>query len=359
MSYHRAPALLLLLALVGCGQPAADDAVDTAATETEAEETAPRLPVETQAVQRDSISAFYRTTATLEAPEEAQVVSRVSGIIESLEVEEGQSVSAGQVLARIDSRRYRLALDKAQAELDVIDQELERLNAIANQQLVSQETLAKLKYRRQAALAERDIAALQLEYSAVVSPIDGVVAKRFVKRGKMAAEYDSLFHIVQQDTLHGILHLPERELARVHPGQEAQLTIAGLAQVQPAKVLRIAPVVDADTGTFKITLEVANPRGLLKAGMFSRARLRFDTHDNTLVVPRMALLRQDQGHAVFVVAEGQAQSRTVTLGYEDGESVEILTGLAVGEQVVVRGQHQLKDEAQVEVIDTLQLAAQR
>ncbi|MBY5922242.1 efflux RND transporter periplasmic adaptor subunit [Ferrimonas balearica] len=358
MSHYIAPALVLLLALTGCSQ-SAPQSPESAATETKEEETTPRVPVETQQVSVDNVSAYYRTTALLEAPEEAQVVARVSGIIESLHVEEGQLVKAGEPLATIDPKRYRLALNKAQAELDVIDQELERLHAIANQQLVSQETLAKLEYRRQAALADRDIAALQLTYSKVSSPIDGVVAKRYVKRGKMAAEHEALFHIVQQETLHGILHLPERELSRIRIGQEAELTVEGLSEPQLAQVLRIAPVVDPETGTFKITLTLDNRAGTLKAGMLSRARVRFDTHHNTLVVPRMALVRQDLGQAVFVIHEGQAQSRMVEVGYEDGERVEILKGLEAGEQVVIRGQHQLKDEAQVEVIPSLQLAAQR
>ncbi|MBY6226448.1 efflux RND transporter periplasmic adaptor subunit [Ferrimonas balearica] len=362
MSHKFAPALALLVLLSGCSQPAAEDTETTATDAVETAETAeaaPKVPVEIQPVAVDSISAYYRTTALLEAPEEAQVVARVSGLVESLHVEEGQRVEAGQKLATIDPRRYRLALNKAQAELDVIDQELERLNAIANQQLVSQETLAKLVYRRQAALADRDIAALQLEYSTVASPIAGVVAKRFVKRGKMASEMDALFHIVQQDTLHGILHLPERELSKVRTGQSAELTVDGLDTPQRAQVLRIAPVVDPDTGTFKITLSIDNQQGELKAGMLSRARLRFDTHHDTLVVPRMALLRQDLGHSVFVIEEGQARSQAVQVGFQDGERVEILQGLQAGQQVVVRGQHQLKDDAEVEVIPSLQLAAQR
>lgn len=346
----RSFAALLLLTLAACSQ-APDQAGD-------AEEVV-KIPVETRTVGLDSVSAYYRTTAILEAPEEAEVVARVSGIVEQLLVEEGHKVKAGQLLARIDPKRYQLALNKAQAELDVIDQELNRLKAIANKQLVSQETLSKLSYRRQAALAEREIAALELEYSAVSSPIDGVVAKRIIKRGKMAGEYEPLFHIVQQDTLHGIIHLPERELDRVRTGQQAELELSGRSEPVIAQVLRIAPVVDADTGTFKITLEMENRDGILKAGMFSRARLRFDTHHNALVVPRIALVRQDLGHSVFVVQDGQAHARTIELGYEDGEQVEILGGLDAGDQVVIRGQHQLKDDAMVEVIPPLELAEAR
>ncbi|GAA4901325.1 efflux RND transporter periplasmic adaptor subunit [Ferrimonas pelagia] len=355
MELKRLAPWACLLVLTACGQPPA--AQDT--PQTEDEPAVASIPVETQPVMQDSVSEYYHTTAVLEAPEAAEVVSRVTGIIGAIEVEEGDQVKAGQRLASIDARRYQLNLAKAQAELDVIEQELHRLNAIANKQLVSQETLAKLKYRREAALAERDLAQLQVHYSKITAPIDGIIAKRLVKNGNMATEYTPLFQVVQQHPLHGILHLPEQELSKVHPGQHAQLQLSGVDETIQAKILRIAPTVDPDTGTVKITLLVDNSAHRLKAGMFSRTRLRFDTHDNTLVLPRIAVIRQDLGHSVFVIHDGKASSRSVELGYSDGDRVEILSGLALGEQVVVRGHHQLRDDATVEVIESLQLAAKR
>ncbi|SHI14504.1 efflux RND transporter periplasmic adaptor subunit [Ferrimonas marina] len=352
MDIARLLPLVLLLGLSGCNGQASSEAPDQA-------DVPVGIPVETQPVGQDSVSDYYHTTATLEAPEEAQVVSRIGGIIETIAVEEGDQVKAGQLLATIDAQRYRLNLSKAQAELDVIEQELQRLKQIANAQLVSQEQMAKLEYQQQAALAERDMAQLQLAYSRVVSPIDGVIATRMVKIGNMAQEHTPLFHVVQQHPLHGILHLPEQELSRVQLGQHAQLEVGGALGQVPATVLRIAPTVDPNTGTFKITLLVANPDRDLKAGMFSRARLRFDTHDNALVLPRIALIRQDLGHSVFVVSEGKAQSRNVELGFSDGDRVEILSGLNPGEEVVIRGHHQLRDDTPVEVIDALQLAAKQ
>ncbi|WP_417347731.1 efflux RND transporter periplasmic adaptor subunit [Ferrimonas sp.] len=348
-------ALSLVWILSACGQaPAADDT--SKETDAAKEEQVVTLPVETQPVVQDTVASYYSSTAILEAPEEAMVVSRVPGVITQVNVEEGDKVTQGQVLASIDSERYRYNLDKAQAELDVIDQELNRLKKIANQQLVSEEAMAKLEFRRLSAIADRDLAALQLKESRAEAPFDGVVAKRLVKRGNMAEQYKELFYIVRQDELHGIIHLPEQELAQVRKGQMAELILSGDERKHQAKVLRISPIVDADTGTFKVTLTVPNGQGNLKAGMFARARLKYDAHEGTLVISKNALLRQDQGHAVFVVEEGKAKRRAVELGYEDEGRVEITQGLALNDQVVVRGQHQLKDDASVEVIAPLQLA---
>ncbi|GAA5189074.1 efflux RND transporter periplasmic adaptor subunit [Ferrimonas gelatinilytica] len=351
MDLHRGLIITLLITpLLACGQQsnAADEA-----------KAAPLVPVETGAVSRESVSHYYRTTALLEAPEEAKVVARIDGIIETLAVEEGDRVQAGQLLATLDPRHHRLHLNKAQAELDVIDQELNRLAAIANRQLVSEETIAKLQYRREAALAQRDLAQLQWQYSQITAPIDGVIAKRHAKVGNMAKVQEVLFEVVQQHPLHAVVHLPEQELGRVRLQQEARLSLQGVDGPVPAQVLRIAPTVDPDTGTAKITLLVNNEARHLKAGMFSNVQLRFDTHENALVLPRIALIRQDLGHAVFVIKEGMAERREVTLGYSEGEQVEVVAGLTEGDQVVVRGHHQLHDGTEVTVIDPLQLAAGR
>ncbi|USD38783.1 MULTISPECIES: efflux RND transporter periplasmic adaptor subunit [Ferrimonas] len=352
-------ALSLILTLTACGQaPANDTGADTTETAqtSETDQNIVTLPVETRDVVTGTVASYYSSTAILEAPEEAMVVSRVPGIITHIAVEEGDKVVAGQLLASIESERYRYNLNKAQAELDVIDQELNRLKKIANKQLVSEETMAKLEFRRLSAIADRDLAALQLKESRAVAPFDGVVAKRLVKRGNMAEQYKELFYVVRQDELHGILYLPEQELSQVRKGQLAQLILGANDQRFEAQVERISPIVDSDTGTFKVTLTVPNDKGQLKAGMFAKAKLKYDSHDNALVIPRTALLRQDQGHAVYVVEEGKAHRRQVELGFEDEGRIEILSGLSLQDKVVVRGQHQLKEDAHVEVIEPLQLA---
>lgn len=350
---HRALlALPLLLALSACNQAPAEP---EATTETEEETQVVSLPVEVTPVNVDSIGSYYATTAILEAPEEAMVVNRVSGIITAIAVEEGDQVKAGQLLAQIDPKRYEYNLKKAQAELNVIDQELERMKQIANKQLVSEETMARLEYRRLSALADLELAQLELNYSRITAPFDGVIANRMVKRGNMAELYSTLFHLVHQSELHGILHLPERELEQIQKGQLAELELSDHTNAY-GTVTRISPVVDAATGTFKVTLTIDNQQDKLKAGMLAKAKLKYASHDHALVIPRHALLRQDRGHAVFVIQEGKAQRREVSLGFEDNGLIEILDGLGAGEQVVTRGQHQLKQDAVVEVIDSLQLA---
>ena len=316
------------------------------------------IPVETTAVARGDITSFYSTTATLEAPEEAKVVTRIAGLIEVLAVEEGMKVKKGDLLAVIDADRQQYSLDAKNAEVAIIEQELNRLKKISDKNFVSAEQMAKLEYNLQAAKAQRDLAALQVEESRVLSPIDGTIAVRYVKQGNMAKEFDPLFHIVNQEELHGIVHLPEKQLQSLKHGQSADIfTSRDPNRAYPANVLRISPVVDAASGTFKVTLSVPNSSHELKAGMFTRVELKYDTHTDVITVPYQAVINQDNRQALYVIDNGNAQRREVQLGYRNGEMVEIRSGLEGGEQLVVRGQQNLKDQSLVEIVNPQGMAA--
>ncbi|MCE9687783.1 efflux RND transporter periplasmic adaptor subunit [Shewanella sp. AS16] len=316
------------------------------------------VPIETTVVSQGNVSSFYSTTATLEAPQEAKVVSRIAGLIQSIAVEEGDRVRKGQVLAVIDAKRQKYDLDRSEAEVKIIEQELNRLKKMSNKEFISADAMSKLEYNLQAAIAKRDLAALQVQESHVTSPIDGVIAKRYVKTGNMAQEFEELFYVVNQDELHGIVHLPEQQLQSLRLGQDAQVyTGKQHGQAIAAKVLRISPIVDAQSGTFKVTLAVPNQDSSLKAGMFTRVELRYDTHKNVITVPYNALINQDNKLALYVINGTNASRREVQLGYREGDTVEIVSGVEPGEQIVIRGHQNLKDQSLVEVITPLDLAS--
>ncbi|MCK7633326.1 MULTISPECIES: efflux RND transporter periplasmic adaptor subunit [unclassified Shewanella] len=339
--------LLMMSMLAACGEEQVTKKEDKYA-----------IPVETTTVMQGDVSSFYSTTATLEAPQEANVVSRISGLIESITVEEGDRVRKGQVLAVIDAKRQQYDLDRSEAEVKIIEQELNRLNKMSNKEFISADSLAKLEYNLQAAIAKKDLAELQVKESRVISPIDGVIAKRYVKAGNMAKEFGDLFYIVNQDELHGIVHLPEQQLTSLKLGQEAQIFSNQQSnQTIDAKVLRISPIVDPQSGTFKVTLAVPNENARLKAGMFTRVELKYDTHENVITVPYSALINQDNKQALYVIEGTNANRREVTIGYREGDAVEIVSGIKPGEQIVTRGHQNLKDQSLVEVITPLDLAS--
>ncbi|TPH15106.1 efflux RND transporter periplasmic adaptor subunit [Litorilituus lipolyticus] len=330
--------------LSACSEPKAKE------DETVKEEFA--IPVMVANIERNDISSNFHTTATLESRNEADIITRVTGIIEELTIEEGDFVEKGQVLARIDPRRYELALAKADAELAGINQELQRLSLMAEKQLVSAQASDKLKYQHQGAVAARELAALDLKDSQIVAPISGYISKRFVKAGHFTQGYQKLFHIVDQSSLQAVVYLPEHQLSHVKLQQRALLSFSARQGKQfMAEVRSISPVIDSRSGTFKVILSLDNSSLELKPGMFAQIALTFDTHENTLTIPSDAIITLDNQSKVYLVKDNKAVEVVIEKGFVQEQITEISGELQEGDIVVVNGQHNLKADALVEVLN--------
>ncbi len=341
------PILLTVSLLSSCGEAGALE-------EDNQDEIVISVPVEVAPLSIGNISSTYSTTAVLEPKEEAFVVPRASGIIEHIYVEEGDYVEKGQILAQIEPRRYHLNLDRAKADLVGVEKELAKINKVYNKKLVSDDTYDKLTAQYESAKATRSLAELDLKEATITAPISGYIAERNAKVGNLSESFqrERMFHIVQQKELYGIVYLPEKELSKVHEEQQSSLDLTAFEGDDIiAFVERISPVIDPKTGTFKITLRVPNPDNLLKSGMFSQVKLNYDTKQNVVLLPRKALLVIDDSINVFIVKDGIASKQAVKVGYQEGEVVEILSGLLGTEKVVVTGHQNLRDQAPVEIVN--------
>ncbi|GGZ68581.1 efflux RND transporter periplasmic adaptor subunit [Paraglaciecola chathamensis] len=333
--------------LAGCG------GADATSKESN-EELVISVPVEAGALHIGDISSNYTTTAVLEAKEEAYVVARASGIIEHIYVEEGDYVKKGQVLAQLEPERYRLNLARAKADLVGIEKELAKIDKVYNKKLVSDDTYDKISAQYASTKATLSLAELDLKEATIVAPISGYIATRNAKVGNLTESFQraQMFHIVEQNQLYGVVYLPEKELSRVHKDQAATLTLSALQDSKvDAFVERISPVIDPATGTFKVTLRVPNDEHLLKVGMFAHVDLNYDTHQQAALMPRKAMLSIDNKINVFVVTDGIAHKQEIRIGYQEGDYVEILSGLSGDEHVVITGHQNLKDQAPVEIVN--------
>ncbi|KFN52343.1 hypothetical protein N790_00810 [Arenimonas malthae CC-JY-1] len=356
-------ALAISLALAGCGgaEPAAEGDADAAKAEETAqaegkdgkpaEKKSEAVPVEVAAVARRAISASYSGTANLEAPSEAQVVAKTSGVLLQLLAEEGDQVKAGQVLARIDPDRPRLEMERARATMRKLENNYRRSQELLASKLVSAEASDQIRYDLEAARAAYEMAALELSYTNIVAPIDGVIASRSVKPGNLIQLNSSLFRIVDDSRLEAVLNVPERDLATMQEGLAVRMT----ADAMPGKVFegvidRVSPVVDGGSGTFRVVTAFPGGEGL-RPGMFGRIEVVYDQRADALTVPRIALLEGEGETAVYVVREGKAVRTPVETGHLSGELAEIRKGLSEGEQVVTAGKITLRDGAAVDVLN--------
>ena len=328
----------LLFLLVGCQQ---DDG-----QEASAEEEAPPIPVETSKPARGDIYAIYTGTAPIEALAEATVIGKVGGEVREILAEEGDTVIRGQVLARLDGDRLRLELGESEARLRKLQRDYDRNVDLSSTGLVSTGDFEKIKFELEALQASFNLAKLELDYTQIRAPIDGVVSERFVKLGRTISANEPVFQITSFDPLVAYLHIPEREYRNIKAGQAISITIDAL-QGPPttASVTRVSPIVDPVTGTFKITIELYDEQKRIKPGMFGRISVVYDQHLNVLQVPRSAIVEETGQSNVFVVEDD------VETGYGDAGMIEIISGLNDDDVIVTVGQVGLKHDARVVIIN--------
>lgn len=314
---------------------------------------APAIPVETIHPVRGDIDALYSGTAPIEAFRDARVIAKVGGEVREILVEEGDTVKRGQVLARLDGDRLRLEKDQAEANLRKLQRDYQRNVDLKDKGLVSTGDFEKIQYEMEALQATYDLAKLELDYTEIRAPIDGVVSERFIKLGNTIDVNAATFQVTSLEPLVSYLHIPEREFRRIDPGQAAEITIDALQGLSfTATVARVSPVVDPETGTFKITIEVSDESRRLKPGMFGRISIVYDSHQNALQIPRSAVIEEAGETAVFVVRDELAEKRVVRTGYAEAGRVEILDGLDDDDAVVTVGQANLKNGSRITVVST-------
>ncbi|MBB3921105.1 MULTISPECIES: efflux RND transporter periplasmic adaptor subunit [Xanthomonas] len=341
-----AAALLITTSLLlgGC------KAGDGEATAAEEKKTVDAVPVEIAKAARRAVAASYTGTAALEPRAEAQVVAKTSGVALAVMVEEGQKVSAGQALVRLDPDRAHLAVAQSEAQLRKLENSYRRATQLVGQQLVSAADVDQLKFDVENSRAQHRLASLELSYTTVQAPISGVIASRSIKTGNFVQINTPIFRIVDDSQLEATLNVPERELATLKSGQPVTLLADALPGQQfIGKVDRIAPVVDSGSGTFRVICAFGQGAEALQPGMFGRIRIDYDQRKDALVIPRLALL-DDGEPAVFVVRNGKASRVPVKLGYAEGPWLEVRQGLKEGDQVVTAGKVALRDGTAVQVI---------
>jgi RND family efflux transporter MFP subunit len=311
----------------------------------------PPIPVEVVKLTRGDIQKTYPTITSLEAENNVSVVARSSGILESILVEEGDHVKKGQVLAQLDVEQLSLEAKQFKATLNKLEGELTRQRSLFKKRLGSNDALEKAKYEFEAQTAQYQLSKLKLQYATVTAPISGIISERLVKQGNLISNNDILFKIVDPTSLKAVLFLPEKELSNISKGQPVLLSVAAYPnKIMQGTVERIRPIIDSDTGTFRVVAGINNNDELLQAGMFGRVELIFDVHRDTLLLGRETVITQDNRSHVFIIKNDIAIQTPIKIGFSEKGLVEVLGGLEDNDMVVSTGHQILKHEAKVEIV---------
>ncbi|MDH3746671.1 MAG: efflux RND transporter periplasmic adaptor subunit [Gammaproteobacteria bacterium] len=328
------------LGLAGCG--VGEASVNEQGT------TSTPVPVEVALPQRADIYATYDATTTIGSEGDAPVLARVAGEIVELLVEEGDWVSEGQVLARLDGERLRLEMLAAKADLEKARGEYERYLDLNKRGLVSEAMFEGLRYDVDALNANYKLKKLNYGYSNIRATIAGYVSDRSVKLGQNIMIDEETFRITDTGQLVAYLQIPQTELSKFAAGHAATLQVDSMpAETFPAEILRISPTIDMRNGTFRATAFIDNSEGKLAPGMFARFSIAYEKHAAALTVPAISLIEEDDETSVYVVTDGEVSRRRIEIGIVSNERVEVLDGLDDNDQIVVVGQTALRDGSKV------------
>ena len=331
---------------------AADSAQETAADEQKKEEKlADLIPVEVTTIKTGKISDFILLSANLETEKMADVYSRVQGLVEKLYAQEGDVVKKGQRLMDLEADEYMLAEERARLNYLQQKSDFDRLKAMYEQNLLSIEEFEKAKFTLEGLEVDWKQAKLNLSYTRITAPISGVVGNRLIKPGDRIQPSDKLYTVINTDEMIAVVYAPEKDLGKVVKNQPAYLTSDNIpGEKFEGWIKRVSPVVDPQSGTFKITVGVKNRENILRAGMFVNTHIITATHDNAILIPKMAVVYENERMNVFVVRDSIAHKINLKVGFQDHEKIESLEGVEEGDQIIVIGQAGLKDKTKVRIV---------
>lgn len=352
------PAVFLIgffaLWLAACERPA-EMATDNTAPLNGKRAERPAHAVELVEVRRQPMRLTRTLSGTLEAPRTVHVHSQQAGKILQLPFYEGDRVSQDAVLARLDDALLRAELDKVVATRKQAQVDLQRLENLAPRKLATEDQLARAHTSLELARAEETLQRTLLSRTIIKAPFTGVISQRLKEPGDVVPLNEHILTLFDPALITAAVWAPEQLHGQLAPGDAVQVSIDSLGdQVFHGEILRIHPVVDADTrqGALEIQLKPV-PRGA-RPGQLCRVSLRTAALPR-LTIPLIALQYDSQGAFVYAVEaladkSVQARRKPVHIGLQFGEQVEILDGLGEGDRIVVKGFLGLKSGKTVRVV---------
>lgn len=303
----------------------------------------PPMPVEVAAVIHDTVVDAIAATGQIEAVQSIELRPEVQGRIIDILAREGQAVDAGTALFKVDDAELKAQVAQADADRQLARQALERTRQLMAQKASSTSDLEQAQARSQGADANYDLLKTRLDRTVVRAPFAGVVGRRLVSIGTFVTNQTPLITLQSVNPQHASFQVPERYADLLRRGQLVSFQVAALPGKNfSGEVVFVDPVVELPGRTILVKARVPNPERQLQAGMFIEARLATDIRPNAVVVPEDALLPLQGSTYVWVVKDGKADRRQVTLGVRTAGWAEIRGGgVEAGDQVVVGGLERL------------------
>ena len=296
------------------------------------------LPVEVVVARTDTVRDEIGATGQIEAVQSIDLRPEVDGRIVAIVIREGQEVDQGTPLFKVDDAQLKAQVAQLEAQRDLANQALARVKELAQQSASSTADLEQAEASARSAQAEYDLQRIRLDRTTVRAPFAGVVGQRYVSLGDYVTTSTKLASLHTVNPQRAAFQVPERFARQLRAGQQVSFRVAAIAGRDfTGEVDFVDPVVQLPGRTILVKARVPNPAHLLQPGMFIEARLVTAVRPQAVVVPEDAVVPAEGSSFVWVVADGKADRRKVTLGVRTPGFVEVMDGVKSGEQVVTGG----------------------
>ncbi|KAF0189691.1 MAG: RND family efflux transporter MFP subunit [bacterium] len=366
--------MIVSLTLSACQRAQTPAQADTNTSQTAALPTV--LDVSTTPTIERNLSSSLELTGTLEGQEEVIVSSEIDGKISEMYIDLGSYIKKGDKLFSLDEREFSWRVDQAQAILKSAEIALgkAKLDFERTEKLFQDGVISRQEYDRTRSLydqtrarwevsiaqveayrtnitqasASLQLAQKQLEDAVIYAPISGSIKERLVSAGEYVKKGQPVARIIQINPLRLRTNVPEQYIQQVKAGETIDFQVDSLTDKKfQGTINRFSPALDKSSRSLTIEASIANPNLQLKPGMFARTKLSFGTTKTALMVPEKAVITTVGLKKVYVLVDGKAQPREVSLGQKDGDLIEVLTGVKPGEIVITSSLDKLADGSPV------------
>ncbi len=309
----------------------------------------PAIPVAMAPVRSEPASLRIETVGSLIASESVVLRPEIDGRILDLPFEEGQAVAAGQVLVRLEPSEHRAEVARREAMVTLWGLKARRARDLLTRKAVSPQEVDEAQASLKEARAGLALMRSRLEKTVLRAPFAGILGLRRVSPGDYVEAGQDLVNLEAIDPIKIDLRVAERYAAAVGPGKRLTVRLDAFPDRNfSGEVYAIDPRLDSGSRSLAVRGRIPNPDGLLRPGMFARSVLDLSVREEALWAPEQALVPMPDAQKLYRVVDGKAVLTTVTIGLRSPGKVEIRSGLAPGDTVVIEGQAKLRDGDAVE-----------
>ncbi|MGQ8338115.1 efflux RND transporter periplasmic adaptor subunit [Sunxiuqinia sp. A32] len=349
ISHFHITILFALIGFTACNNQSADSAAEVA------------IPVSVEDLKPSSIEQTITTTGTVVATKEVTLTTEMSGRYRLAKNPKtgkpfilGDKVEKGQVIVELEDEEYlnNLGMEAKELNLKISDQTYEKQKSLFDKGGVTQSELSNAEVAAVNARDNYNLAKIQLDKMKVRAPFKGVITKLpYYTEGTKLASGTEVVSLMSYEKLLLEVNLPEKYINKIAKGQDVRVMNYTLPEdTLHGEVSELSPAISTETRTFTGKLSIDNDDLKLRPGMFVQGEIILARKDSVIVIPKDVVISNQRGKTVFIVAQGTAEQKQVTFGYENQDKVEITSGLKVNERLVVKGFETLRNRSKVKII---------